>query len=152
MKKFRFRLEKVLRVKEIREKVKMKEVATIDNKIQTLNGQLQTKNNLYDDMAERISNQRQGSANSVDLKRFLAYREILKKESNAIENRIELAMHEINQKREELSIIYREKKVIQKLREIKLEQFNKELLITEQQQVDELSQTRSRSVFPPTMQ
>ena len=149
MKKFRFRLEKVLRVKKIIEKVKMKEVADINRKILSLTHDLQDQNIRLVDMKEKISKQRQGSANSTDLKQSLAYVEILKNKSKSIEISIELAMHEINKKRKELSKINSEKKVVQKLKELKLEQFKKEMLAHEQLELDEISQRKSRIVFPP---
>ena len=149
MKKFRFRLEKVLRVKKIKEKVKMKEVADINRKILSLTDDLQDHNIRLVDMKEKILIQRQGSANSTDLKQSLAYVEILKNQSKSIEIRIELAKHEFDKKRKELSKINSEKKVVQKLKELKLEQFNKEMLAHEQLELDEISQRKSRIVFPP---
>lgn len=149
MKKFRFRLEKVLRAKEIKEKVKMKEVAAIDRKIQSLTKELQENNIRSVDITEKISKQRQGSTNSTDLKRSLAYAEILKKQSVSIEVNLKLAMHEIDKNREELTKINGDKKAIQKLKELKLEKFNKEILAREQLENDEISQRRSRIVFPP---
>lgn len=149
MKKFRFRLEKVLRVKEIKEKVKMKEVAAINGKILSLTKELQDNNIRSVDMTEKISSQRQGITNSTDLKRSLAYVEVLKKESTAIEISIELATHDIGKKRKELLKINTDKKVIQKLKEIKLEQFNKEILANEQLENDDISQRKSRMIFPP---
>jgi len=149
MKKFRFRLEKVLWVKEIKEKVKMKEVATINRKIQYLNKELQEYNIRAADVTDKISKQRQGITNSTDLKRSLAYAEILKKRSVTTEVNIKLAMHEIDKKREELMKINSEKNVIQKLKEQKLEEFNKEMIAREQLENDEISQRKSRIVFPP---
>lgn len=149
MKKFRFRLEKVLRVKEIKEKAKMKEVATINRKIQNLNKELQEYNIRAADVTDKITKQRQGNTNSTDLKRSLAYAEILKKQSITIEVNIKLAMHEIDKKREDLMKINSEKNVIQKLKERKLEQFNKEMIAHEQHENDEISQRKSRIVFPP---
>lgn len=149
MKKFRFRLEKVLRVKEIKEKVKMKEVATINRKIQNLNKELQEYNIRAADVTDKILKQRQGNTNSTDFKWSLAYAEILKKQSITIEINIKLAMHEIDKKREELMKINSEKNVIQKLKERKLEQFNKEMIAHEQLENDEISQRKSRIVFPP---
>ena len=149
MKKFRFRLEIVLRVKEIKEKVKMKEVAVINKKIQSLTKELHENNIRSVDVTEMISKQRQGSTNSTDLKRSLAYAEILNKQSISIEVNLKLAMHEIDNKREELTKINSEKKVIQKLKELKLKQFNKEIIAREQLENDEISQRKSRIVFPP---
>ena len=149
MKKFRFRLEKVLRVKEIKEKVKMKEVATINRKIQSLTKELQENNFRSFDITKKISKQRQGNTNSTDLKGSLAYAEILNKQSISIEVNLKLAMHEIDKKREELTKISSDKKVMQKLKEIKLEQVNKEITAREQLDNDEISQRKSRIVFPP---
>lgn len=149
MKKFRFRLEKVLRVKEIKEKAKMKEVAVINRKILSLTKEHQDNNIRSVNMTEKISSQRQGITNSTDLKRSLAYMEVLKKESTAIEVSIAMAKHDIDKKRKELLKINNDKKVIQKLKEIKLEQFNKKILANEQLENDEISQRKSRIIFPP---
>ena len=149
MKKFRFRLEKVLRVKEIKEKAKMKEVAVINRKILSLTKEHQDNNIRSVNMTEKISSQRQGITNSTDLKRSLAYMEVLKKESTVIEVSIAMAKHDIDKKRKELLKINNDKKVIQKLKEIKLEQFNKEILANEQLENDEISQRKSRIIFPP---
>lgn len=149
MKKFQFRLEKVLRVKELEEKIKMKEVAVINRRIQTLTKELEEKNILFERNINKISDQRQGTTNSVELKQSLAYREILLKESSTILNNREFSFHDLDKKRLELSKIYRDKKVIQKLKELKLEEFNKELLAREQDELNDLSQRKSRIVFPP---
>jgi len=148
MKKFQFRLEKVLQVKEIKVKVKMKEVAVIDKKIQFLNKELQECNIRSVDVTEKISKQRQGNTKSADLKWSLAYAEILEKQAETIEINIKFAMHEIDKKREELMKINSEKKVINKLKERKLEQFKKEIIAREQLENDEISQRKNRIVFP----
>ena len=150
MKKFRFRLGKVLRVKELKEKEKMKEVAKVNGKIQSLGKGLKEANNLLVGLMEKISIQRQGNANGIDLKQSLTYHERINKELNEFENRIELANHELNEKRKELSKINRDKRVIETLKEIKLEQFNKEILAREQLENDEIAQRKSRIVFPLT--
>lgn len=139
----------VLRVKAIKEKVKMKEVAVINKKIQSLTKELHENNIRSGDVTEMISKQRQGSTKGTDLKRSLAYAEILNKQSISIEVKLKLAMHEIDNKREELTKINSEKKVIQKLKELKLKQFNKEIIAREQLENDEISQRKSRIVFPP---
>lgn len=149
MKKFQFRLEKVLRVKKIIEKVKMKEVAVINRKIRSLNNDLQDQNNHFADMKEKISGQRQGTTNSIDLMQSLAYVEAIKERSKSIKIKIEFAMHEIDKKRKELSKINSEKMALQKLKKLKLEQFNKTVLAHEQLELDEISQIKSRIVFPP---
>ena len=139
----------VLRVKAIKEKVKMKEVAVINKKIQSLTKELHENNIRSGDVTEMISKQRQVSTKGTDLKRSLAYAEILNKQSISIEVKLKLATHEIDNKREELTKINSEKKVIQKLKELKLKQFNKEIIAREQLENDEISQRKSRIVFPP---
>ena len=150
MKKFRFRLGKVLRVKELKEKEKMKEVAALNGRIQSLGNGLQEANNLLVDLMEKISIQRQGNAVGIDLRQSLTYQERINKELNALDGRIELAKHELTNKRKELSKINRDKRVIETLKEIKLEQFNKEIAAREQLENDEIAQRKSRIVFPLT--
>ena len=65
-------------------------------------------------MKGKISIQRQGSANSTDLKQSLAYVEILKNQSKYIEISIEYAKQTIEKKRKELTKTQNKKNVIKK--------------------------------------
>ena len=139
MKKFKFSLEKVLEVKEIEEKVIQKNLLLVQNQIYEVEKKIVS-------MAEKISVERKKVfrlnltiSHSKDIMLHYKYIEALTKETENLKDSLKnLRMKEAVLKNQ-LIDKSREKKALEKLKEIKYEEFRKEYNKEQQLFIDDIS-------------
>jgi flagellar FliJ protein len=139
MKKFRFKLETVLNVKEKREE-------QLKHELLRLNGLKQEQEKILKETKEKrayIVNEKRGeSVGRTDVQTFLFYDQhievLLSKIDNTVAKIGELERR-VDKKRSEVVEASREKKVYEKLKEKQFEAFRKMVIFNEQQVLDEVA-------------
>lgn len=128
MKKFQFRLQRLLDIREAREneiKNELMKVLALQNKERVLQEELRTKINRYEsnygDMIKK------GAFRADDALAILRFADISRRAIDEAEKRIEKLEPEAQAIRERLVIASRDKKIVEKLKERKFEEFNYEL-------------------------
>ena len=128
MKKFQFRLQKLLDMREAREtevKNELMKVLALQNKERVLQEELRTKIRHYEgnygDMIKK------GAFRAEDAMSILRFADISRRAIDEAEKRIEKLEPEAQRIREKLVIASRDKKIVEKLKERKFEEFNYEL-------------------------
>jgi flagellar protein FliJ len=141
MKKFRFRLQKLLDIREAKEteiKHELMKILSIQNKERVLQDELNVKINQYETRySERI---RKGALSVSELISIMRYADVSRKAIIESQKRIEKLEPEVRKIREKLVIASREKKVVEKLKERKLEEFNYEFNRDQAKENDDMNQ------------
>lgn len=132
----------------IQERVKLKEVAKIENEIQKLRDALEAIRSRYRDTIQSIITQRLGNLSSIELKRTLAYKERLTSNESAQLLHIHSADKKMEEIKKELATANMERKAIENLKEKKKHAYKKNYLKTEQTINDDISVRNRGSVFP----
>lgn len=127
MKKFRFTLQRLLDIREAREtgiKNELMKVLSLQNKERVLQEELRKKIGSY--QARYGENIKKGRYSSEEAMSILRYTDVARKAIVEAERRIEALQPEVDRIRERLVIASREKKVVEKLKERKYEEFEYE--------------------------
>ncbi len=128
MKKFQFRLQRLLDIREAREneiKNELMKVLALQNKERVLQEELRTKINRYEsNYGEMI---KKGGFRAEDALAILRFADVSRRAIDEAEKRIEKLEPEAQTIRERLVIASRDKKIVEKLKERKFEEFNYEL-------------------------
>jgi len=139
MKKFKFSLEKVLEVKEIEEKVIQKNLLLVQNQIYEIERKIV-------EIAEKISIERKNVSEvsstvtkSTDIMLHYRYIESLSRETEICKDSLVGLRLKENEYRLQLIEKSREKKALEKLKEIKYEEFRKEYNKEQQLFIDDIS-------------
>jgi len=144
MKKFSFKLQKVIDVKESIEKQKMMELAEAEREVKIEKEKLQkllTKKQRYIELfTEKKEN---GPINASDANQFLRYIDKLRKDIEKQKERIEIKIKEAERRRNDLIEIVKDKKILEKLRENKLVDYKKDVIKQEQNFLDEVGAVKA---------
>lgn len=128
MKKFQFRLQKLLDIREAREneiKNELMKILALQNKERVFQDELRNKIQHYETGYRDM--QKKGSFRSEDALAVLRFADVSRKAIDEAERRIEKLEPEVHRIRELLVIASRDKKVVEKLKERKFEEYNYEL-------------------------
>lgn len=127
MKKFRFTLQKLLDIREAREtevKNELMKVLSLQNRERILQDELRNKISRYEvQYSERI---KKGHFSADEVMSMMRYADVARKAIIEAERRIEALQPEVDRIRERLVIASREKKIVEKLKERKYEEFEYE--------------------------
>lgn len=137
MKKFKFRLQRVLDVRELEEQVKMKQVA-----------QAQTDHEKQSDLLFQLKNEEQSSMQAIDrlqkkpVDAGMVNLFMLSLKGRRLQKELQLqkvfdAQNNLSYCRENLLIATKKKKVLQKLKDVKLERYMDHVRKEEQKFIDE---------------
>ncbi|MCD6116528.1 flagellar export protein FliJ [bacterium] len=144
MKKFLFKLQRVIDVKKSIEKKKMQELAEakrhvkiekkkleklIDNKIRYIT--------MFNELKES------GPINASDANQILRYIDKLRKDIEKQKDTVEIKIKEAGRRRNDLVETVKDKKILEKLRENKLVDYNKDVIKEEQTFLDEVGAVKS---------
>lgn len=127
MKKFRFTLQKLLDIREAREtevKNELMKVLSLQNRERILQDELRSKISRYEvQYSERI---KKGHFSADEVMSMMRYTDVARKAIIEAERRIEALQPEVDSIRERLVAASREKKIVEKLKERKYEEFEYE--------------------------
>jgi len=140
MKKFKFKLEKLLDLRKIKEKEVQSELAYIVG-IQNIKKieQEKVKNGILQQKSDYKNKLKQKSFSGREAIMFEQYIDISLRAIEVSEKKIEEMEPEINEIRERLIEASRERKVVEKLKEKKLEEFEAELLREMNKEADDIN-------------
>jgi flagellar FliJ protein len=128
MKKFQFRLQKLLDIREAREneiKNELMKVLALQNKERVFQDELRNKIQHYETGYRDM--QKKGIFAPEDALAVLRFADVSRRAINEAERRIEKLEPEAQKIRERLVIASRDKKIVEKLKERKIEEYNYEL-------------------------
>jgi flagellar FliJ protein len=128
MKKFQFRLQKLLDIREAREneiKNELMKVLALQNKERVFQDELGIKIQLYESGYRDM--QKKGIFKPEDALAVMRFADISRRAIDEAERRIEKLEPEAQRIRERLIVASRDKKIVEKLKERKLEEYNYEL-------------------------
>ncbi|UMZ73360.1 flagellar export protein FliJ [Natranaerofaba carboxydovora] len=144
MKKFQFPLERVLRVKEIKEDELQQQLKDARDKKEheenRLSGLMDIQKKYKEEFLENIDK----PTKVFEVKHYCSYFPELENEINNQKQRVEKANEYLNQCLLEWQEAKKERKIMENLKEKKRDHFNKEQLKLEQKFFDELAQNPSR--------
>ncbi len=139
MRKFRFPLQKLLEIKEHKEKLVKNEMAKAQRKKVIYLNEKQDIINKYKNGLKNMKQEEKNKRLSVDkLQNYQKYFSYLKMEESERDNLIKLADEEIAIIAKKLVEARKEKRVLERLKEKKLQQYNYELRKEEQDFLDEV--------------
>ncbi len=127
MKKFRFTLQKLLDIREVKEKEiknELMKVLALQNKERILQDELRSKISRYENQYSDII--KKGQFQPDHMMSILRYTDVARKAILEAEIRIESYQPEVDRIREKLVAASRDKKIVEKLKERKLEEFEYE--------------------------
>jgi len=128
MKKFQFRLQKLLDIREAREneiKNELMKVLALQNKERVFQDELRNKIQHYESGYRDM--QKKGIFAPEDALAVLRFADVSRRAINEAERRIEKLEPEAQKIRERLVVASRDKKIVEKLKERKIEEYNYEL-------------------------
>ncbi len=127
MKKFRFTLQRLLGIREAREteiKNELMKVLSLQNRERVLQDELRNKISRYEvQYSETI---KKGHFSAEAVMSMMRYTDVARKAIIEAERRIEALQPEVDRIRERLVVASREKKIVEKLKERKYEEFEYE--------------------------
>ncbi len=127
MKKFRFKLQKLLDIREAKEKEiknELMKVLALQNKERILQDELRSKISRYETQYSDII--KKGQFNPDQMMSIMRYTDVARKAIIEAERRIESYQPEVDRIREKLVAASRDKKIVEKLKERKHEEFEYE--------------------------
>jgi len=140
MKQFEFRLQKVMETTRTREEIQKRELAKA---LSVLLSNEQLLEKMFDRLEEQIgeynSRRRASSMKASEMLAYSAYTEKLGAEIRQQKKAIEKLALLVQQHREKLIEISKDKKILEKLKEKKYEEYRKKLRTMEQKFMDEMS-------------
>jgi len=140
MKKFSFKLQKVIDVKESMEKKKMIELAEAEHQLSLERKKLEglvTK--IYDYKKEYDKKKKDGPITASEAGLFIRYIEKLTEDMRMQKQNIKIKEEQAKVKREELISVVKDKKILEKLKERKFTDYQRDALRKEQNFLDEIS-------------
>jgi flagellar FliJ protein len=141
MKKFKFRLQKLLDIREAREteiKHELMKVLNVQNQERIFQEELKQKINLYETRyGQKI---KKGTLSVEEMISLMRYADVSRKAIIESQKRVENLEPEVRRIREKLVIASREKKVVEKLKERKLQEFNYEFNREQFKENDDMNQ------------
>ena len=142
MKRFRFPLEGLLKVRDLKQKQVMAEMADITERVNNQRGIVERSEQEYRDEMERFARS-QGETFSIDMYRtFDRYIDRLEGEKARAHDRLEEMRPELERMQAKLLEARREKRVVELLRERHLNRYNEEVRREERRELQELNQLR----------
>lgn len=139
MKKFQFSLEKVLEVKEIEEKI-------IQRDLMIIHKEILDKENIILELKEKISQERinlsllnQKGAVSSEIMLYYRFIESLGKKLEYYKNEVNILLLKEDKLKSDLINKSQEKKSLERLKEIKMEEYKKNYSKSQQTIIDEIS-------------
>lgn len=135
---FKFELQPVLALKEKLEDNKKRELGLANTKHEQLVDERSTLMTLHNEAYNEIRQQCDGGLNISNLKQFNYYTARLNKQIEKKELEIVKAKRIVSEKRNELLEAVKQRKILENLKEIKLEQFKGEEVKAQNQIVDEI--------------
>lgn len=139
MKKFKFSLEKVLEIKEIEEKLIQKNLLILQNQISETEKKITSIEEKISDERKNVSNLSMKTSNSVEIMLHYRFIESLCNEKN--NNNDELKSMRLSEYKLKAQLLdkSKEKKALERLKEIKYEEFKKDYNKEQQIFIDEVS-------------
>lgn len=142
MKRFRFPLEGLLKVRDLKQKQVMAEMAEVMQRVNEVRGIVEQSEQEYREEMERFSRS-QGEDFSIDVYRtFDRYVNRLEDQKARAYERLEEMRPELEQMQAKLLEARREKRVVELLRERHLNRYKEELRRQERRELQELNQLR----------
>lgn len=142
MKRFRFPLEGLLKVRDLKQKQVMAEMADVMQRVNEVRGIVEQSEQEYREEMERFSRS-QGEDFSIDVYRtFDRYVNRLEDQKARAYERLEEMRPELEQMQAKLLEARREKRVVELLRERHLNRYKEELRRQERRELQELNQLR----------
>ncbi len=138
MKGFKFRLESILNIKD---KLEQQAKIAYGVEVSNLNNEKKKLEDLYVSKEENTQKQRENFTGTIDIFSFNQYRNYGTKLDEMIVNQIQAVKAQeikVEEAREILAEIVKERKALEKLKEKELEQFKKDVQLSEDKLVDEL--------------
>ncbi len=142
MKAFKFSLAPVLQQRQWEEDLRKKELAAVHQKINRTREMLLAMDAKQAECHQSLSRATAGTVDVHDVRLHHRYLQHLAKEIQRVQLMLEKLKTEAARRREELVGAMRERKKIDKLREIELGQFHHQVKIFEQKAIDEASIAR----------
>lgn len=144
MKKFSFKFQKVMDVKESLEKQKMLELTEAETQLQQARGYLEQVVTAQAEYQRRYNSRRKnGTVRAAEVRNYLRY---IDKLSGDIENQKRVIDQKTDikeSKRRELLALVKDKKILEKLKEYHLSEYTREARHQEQVFLDEVGSVRS---------
>ena len=141
MKKFKFRLQKLLDMREAKEteiKHELMKVLNVQNQERIFQDELKSRINQYETKyGEKI---KKGTLSAEEMMSFMRYNDVSRKAIIESQKRVEKIEPEVRRIREKLVIASREKKIVEKLKERKLQEFNYEFNREQFKENDDMNQ------------
>lgn len=142
MKTFRFRLQKVMEVKEDFEKKRMAELADAKKLLRIERDKLEDLKNKTAACQDRIKEKhKKKNVNPTEMELYYRYLDKLRHQIEIQFRRVCEASDEMERRRQVLLCASKERKVLEKLRERKYSAFREEMTKKEQDFIDELATT-----------
>lgn len=142
MKRFRFPLEGLLKVRDLKQKQVMAEMADITERVNNQRSIVERSEQEYRDEVERFARS-QDEAFSIDIYRtFDRYIDRLEGEKARAHDRLEEMRPELERMQAKLLEARREKRVVELLRERHLNRYNEKVRREERRELQELNQLR----------
>ena len=139
MKKFKFSLEKVMEIKEIEEKVIQKNLMIVQAQIYENEKKISAMMEKISDEKEKVSTITKNLTHSVEIMLHYRYIESLNNDLTNLKEALKMLRLSELQLKGQLLEKTREKKALEKLKEIKYEEFRKEYNREQQSFLDEIS-------------
>jgi len=142
MRRFEFRLDRVLSVRIQQEKIQQKEFAVVQAKYQRA---VETLKQLFDSRQETVLNLKKLSAQGFDQRVYLAHMSFIEKLNRDIDmHRITIQKIEIelNKERKKLLEAMQKRKILEILKDKNKTEYIHELLIEEQKVLDDLAKNK----------
>jgi len=141
MKKFRFTLQRLLDIREAREteiKNELMKVLGLQNKERILQDELRDKISRYEvQYSERL---KKGSFSAEEIMSLMRYSDVSRKAIIESQRRIENLQPEVDRIRERLVIASRDKKIVEKLKDRKHEEYEYEYAREQAKENDDMNQ------------
>jgi len=139
MKKFQFALEKVLEVKEIEEKVIQRDLLLLQNNIYETQKKIASIREKITDERKKVNNISEGVTKSTQIMTHYKYIDSLNRDIEIATDSLKVLYVKESELKERLLEKTREKKAIERLKEIKYEEFRKEYNKSQQDFIDDIS-------------
>jgi len=139
MKKFKFALEKVLEVKEIEEKVIQRDLLLLQNKIYETQKKITSIRERITDEKKLVNLIAESVTKSTQIMTHYKYIDSLNRDIDICTENLRVLYIRENELKERLLEKTREKKAIERLKEIKYEEFRKEYNKEQQNFIDDIS-------------
>ena len=139
MRKFRFRLQKVMELRQHREKEKQRDLAQAKNKLRQEGERLEALNHTKDECQTKVKKKKKDKLNLKELSLYQIYLANLHHQIKGQRTEVGKSEKEVENKRGEFLEKSKEKKILENLRKSKLLNYKEEINRIEQKETDELA-------------